>query len=537
MRLIVLQSDAMVDDVICGQEAIYVGNKDTCRVHLSDARIAPQHLVIYPESDGTWSIEPLEIGYAACVNGTQLLGKSTLHTGDEILLEPYLLRAFPDFEEPAADRGHVMTTKESLERFIATQLPSGTIVKRPDEPVSIGRAALVRSGKAAVALSGCTLPTEFMDVALTTFLSAFAAHRVWIGVRRVNYGPMEYVEGRTIHGVSADLPSVAEPLQTRVLDRSAYLLVPRLNAEERLSILAGPLLGPEGPLGMIYIDTGDGGRRFETSDLDEFVHLTSVFAAQLHAIFHNIARNRAALIEGSVSVAHEIQARLTPRKLPQWEMLQFGAFRETGRLRAGDIYDVVKLVNNIAALFVAHTALEIHWPSMLLTQAHAAFRSACMHQDNPQVFLRGLNWLLYDPSEERSLDCFMCAIDPASGALHYSVAGTIGAYIINCRGSERRLGGDPATPPLGAGKQAECPVHTEVLAPGESLVVFTNGVTTARNRQQKVFGEARFLDILCDGFGQQASVMLKDMLSDLRNFTDGGMQPDDITVLLAHRVQ
>ena len=77
---------------------------------------------------------------------------------------------------------------------------------------------------------------------------------------------------------------------------------------------------------------------------------------------------------------------------------------------------------------------------------------------------------------------------------------------------------------------------TENLESAESLVVFTPGVTTAKNAKEETFGEERFVNILCDGFGQLASSMLKEMLTDLRNFTEGGKQPDDITVLLAHRL-
>ena len=74
-----------------------------------------------------------------------------------------------------------------------------------------------------------------------------------------------------------------------------------------------------------------------------------------------------------------------------------------------------------------------------------------------------------------------------------------------------------------------------MLEPGESLVLFTPGVTTARNRQGEAFGEERFVDLLCDGFGQPASAMLKEMLTELRNFTEGGQQPNDITIIVAHR--
>ncbi len=76
----------------------------------------------------------------------------------------------------------------------------------------------------------------------------------------------------------------------------------------------------------------------------------------------------------------------------------------------------------------------------------------------------------------------------------------------------------------------------ETIESGESLVVFTPGVTTAKNSKGETFGEERFVNILCDGFGQLASSMLKELLTDLRNFTEGGSQPNDVTVLLTHRL-
>ena len=117
------------------------------------------------------------------------------------------------------------------------------------------------------------------------------------------------------------------------------------------------------------------------------------------------------------------------------------------------------------------------------------------------------------------------------------MAGQMGAYIISARGEERRLGPSEPTPPLSFVKNANFPLLTEELEPQETLVLFTPGVTTAQNFKGDTFGEDRFVNILCDGFGQLASQLLKEMLSDLQNFTQKGVQPDDITVLLVHRME
>ena len=535
MRLIVIHNEAMIADVICGEEAVYVGAREDCRVRLPHPNIAERQAVIYPDGRG-WAVEQLAPECELRLNDTHVAEKAALATGDEIALGEYTVRVYPEHIEQQTAPAAVGTSRAQLERFAASQLPAGTIIKKVDEPLSVLPEQLGRIGDVNLRVSQCTLIEGLMDVILDTLLSTFAAKRAWVGVRRFNYGPMEYVEGRLLTGQPTDLPDLADVLKPRVLDRIQYLMVPIFSREERMSALAGPLRGPDGALGMVYVDTGDSGRRFSTQDVDLFVLLSTVFAAHLDAVFQHIAGNRAALVAGEVSVAHEIQARLTPRKLPQWPRLQFGAFREPGREHTGDIYDVVKLRNGMAAFMMAHTPAGGSMPSMLMAQAQSAFRLAAMHQDAPHVFLRSLNWLLYDGEKDHPLNCFVGIIDPNTGEMRYAAAGETGAHIIGNRGEARQLGSTKPGPQLGLSRATVYPLLPEQLESSETLVVYTPGVTTARNCDAETFGEERFVNILCDGFGQLASAMMKEMLSDLRNFTEGGTQPDDITVLMSHFV-
>jgi serine phosphatase RsbU (regulator of sigma subunit) len=537
MRLTVLQNEALVADVICGREAVYVGAREGARVHLPDERLAPQQLLVCPDIDDVWYIEQLEPACPVHLNGNLLEDRVPLRAGDEVRLLDYLIRVFPEYEDGAVQKPALAVSRASLERFAQSKLPPGTFFRRHDEPLTVPPGQLDRLGKANLAAAGCNTVEELMDAALDSLMATFNAQRAWVGIRRVNYGAMEYEEGRLITGQATDMPELCNDLKPRVLDRAQFVLVPRLSREDPTSVLAGPLIGPDGALGMVYLDTRDAERRYEQRDLESAVLHLSVFAYQLDAIFKTTARIRSGMIDGQVSVAHEIQTRLTPRKLPQWEgALQFGAFREPGRERTGNIYDVVRLSNNLAAIMVAHTSATGALPSLLMVQAQTAFRSAVMHQDNPAVCLRMLNWMLFDGQTDHPLECFVGVIDPTTGVMRYAMAGHLGAFIIGQRGDDRHLGAQEPSPALGLVKNTVYPLLPEQLEPGETLVLFTPGVVTARNRQDEVFGEERFVSILCDGFGQLASAMLKDLLTDLRNFTEGGSQPDDITVILAHRV-
>ena len=524
----------MIGEVACQGETL-VGSRPDCPVHLPDPAIAAEQALIASDEEG-WYIVQLDPHNEMHVNGTLVSERARLHHRDEIAIGEFELRAYVvDAEAPSmaprVDREKVA----NLTRFVQFSLPTGSIIKKPEENLVLSPQQTTRLGPADQRVAQAATVEQLMDGLLKAMFESFSAHRVWVGIRRVNYGAMEYQEGRLANGQAADLPEVGDKLKPRVLDRAQFVRLPPGAGHEGSGALAGPLLGPEGPLGMVYVEAGDPARQLPGSDLDYFVVLTNLCAAHLHAIFLETARQRAATMEGEVSVAHAIQARLTPRKLPQWESLQWGAFREPGRERSSDVYDILRLSNQSAALMLAHTSATGPMPSMLMAQAQATFRAACMHLDSPAVFMKMMNHVLYDGQPDHPLDCFAGLIDPASGELKFSVAGHIGAYIIGARGEERRLGGESATPPLGIEKSPQYVLLSEQLDTGETLVLFTPGVTTARNRQGEVFGEERFINILCDGFGQLASAMLKEMLSDLQGFTEGGLQPDDITVLMAHR--
>ncbi|MFQ5807925.1 MAG: SpoIIE family protein phosphatase, partial [Phycisphaerae bacterium] len=539
MRLVVLERSTQVAEVICREEAVYIGSHEECEVCLPDPQVAGQLGVIYAEEEDVWVFEPLEPQAPVQLNGAPATEKVRLKSGDQLKIHGYIIRVEADRAQPAKLRAQPAARRTSvarMTRFVKYRLPPGTVIKKTDDAITVLPEQMARVSQTNVVLGQCSTIEELMESGLETLLETFGAQRAWMGVRHVNYGAMEYVEGRLSTGHAADLPETGENLKPRVLDRAQFVLLPYGDDADPAPVLTGPLVGPDGTLGMVFIDTGETDRRFDLHDLDFFILLLNTFAAQLDAIFRQIAKNRAAMLEGEVTVAHAIQTRLTPRKLPQWEQLQFGAFREMGRERTGDIYDVLELPNQMAAFMIAQTSATGPIPSMLMAQAQAAFRTAAMHMDAPHIFLRSLNHVLYDGTQDHPLDCFVGVIDPPTGNMRYARAGRMGAYIIGHRGEERNLGSAESTPPLAAVKNATFDLQPEQLSSGETLVLFTHGVVTAHNSRGEVFGEDRFVNILCDGFAQAASNMLKEMLHDLRQFTEAGTQPDDITVILAHRL-
>jgi serine phosphatase RsbU (regulator of sigma subunit) len=535
MRLVVTVQGETVADVASEREAVYIGGREDCRVLLEGDEMPPQLAVVVPQGDGRWTLEPIATESDLTHNGAAVAAPVDLNEGDALAVAGYEIRVYPS-ALPGEKKVTIAAGRKALEAFARAKIPPGTIIKKPTEAIKLVPRQLDGAGQANVALSGCATVEDFMDGALQAVIQALGGQRAWMGVRRETQGKLDYVEGRLLTGQPTDMPPFGNELTPRALDRGQFLMVPRVSREDKTSALAGPVLSLDGTLGMIYVDNGGTGRKFDERDLDLFILLVNLISFQLEAIFNLQARTRAAMVAGHVSLAHEVQTRLAPRKLPQTDELQLGMFREPGRSRSGDVYDMVKMPNGLIAVLMGHTPASGVVPSMLMVQSQTAFRYGAMHQDTPNIFLRSLNWLMYDGQKDHPLHCCEVVLEPKSGKLRYALAGDVGACIIDARGEVRALRPEAETQPLGSGRNAQYELLGEQLETGETLALYTPGVLGATNRDGEAFGLERFLTILCDGFGQYASTTLKELIAELESFSEGGTRPEDITVILAHRV-
>ncbi|MEK7756996.1 MAG: SpoIIE family protein phosphatase, partial [Planctomycetota bacterium] len=125
-------------------------------------------------------------------------------------------------------------------------------------------------------------------------------------------------------------------------------------------------------------------------------------------------------------------------------------------------------------------------------------------------------------------------VNPKSGAAEVASAGKIGVLIIDAKGAPRKVV-STQTPAVGTTKNHEYTGGSIRIQEGETLALFTRGWTTVCNDVGKALGEGKFLETLCDGFGQPAAAVISDLITDLTAFLKKGRTPDDITLLVVHR--
>jgi len=536
MRVVLKEGDVIIGDWSFENEAVYAGSQPGCAVHLPDRQIPGHLLLLAPDEEGNWWVELLSPGAPVRMGGADLTERRLLAEGDQIVIHDYLLHIYLQDEAAAREAADERLSPTDLAEIRKYPLPAGSFIKRPGDPVKLEPGQITRLSRTALDIGRCRDIHQLVEVSLTSLLQSFRGRCAWIGLRREPRAELEVVGGRYASGEPSEAPELCRRLRYRCLDRSQMILVRRAEDEIIGSALAAPIATSLGNLGMVYVDVRKSTRRLNTSDLDAFVVLASQIGTRLEVLLREQVRMEAEVSNSELNVLHGIQERLDPLGIPMWKSYQVAAFSMAGTRNAGDVYDVMTVPGKDAGgLLIAHVHAEGALLALLMAQVHASFRMAVLHQTPPHVFLRQLNYLLYGTNEFRYVACFVLMVDPGTAVVQHCRAGRIGAVIVNSRGEPRPFGAIEV-PAVGVEKGFEYTMSEDQLAPGETLALYTRGVTTALSATGERFREKRFIDCLCDGFGQPAAATMADLKADLTSFIAGGSHPDDMTILLLHRV-
>jgi phosphoserine phosphatase RsbU/P len=153
--------------------------------------------------------------------------------------------------------------------------------------------------------------------------------------------------------------------------------------------------------------------------------------------------------------------------------------------------------------------------------------------DRPEALghqLDRLNRFLYDRTGgEKYATVFFCLLD-INGRISYVNAAHCPPIVVRTTGELQTL---PATSvPVGMLEVAEFPVADQLLAPGDKVVIYSDGVTEAQNRQSEFFEKRRLREIVAAHAADSCPAIHDAIQEGVAAFTEGAPQADDITVLV-----
>jgi sigma-B regulation protein RsbU (phosphoserine phosphatase) len=240
--------------------------------------------------------------------------------------------------------------------------------------------------------------------------------------------------------------------------------------------------------------------------------------------------------------AREVQARLFPQKLPRLETLEYRGGCLPARQVGGDYYDFLELRPGRVALVLADIAGKGISGALLMANLQANLRSQyAMALDNLPRLLKSVNQLFYENTSESSYaTLFFADYDDLSRRLRYVNCGHLPPLLLRAgegfldRASlppvVERL--QPTCTVLGLFDRWECSLAEAQLAPGDTLVMYTDGVTEAASEAGEEFGEDRLIEILRCQRHLPVPRLLETIVAKVQEFSDR-KQADDITLVIA----
>ncbi len=244
---------------------------------------------------------------------------------------------------------------------------------------------------------------------------------------------------------------------------------------------------------------------------------------------NELARDR---MEQELALARRIQQRLLPAGPPSVHGVEIAGMSAPAREVGGDYFDHLPLPDGRVLLVIADVSGK-GVPAALLM---SAFRASLVSQDTaatpPDQVATRLNEFLHDSVEPgRFVTAFLGVLDPATGRLVYTNAGHNPPAIVRSDGSVDWLGTGGLIFGIMAGARFER--GETVLAPGELLALYTDGVTEGADASGEQFGEDRLVESLRARASAPLAALAESLVEEVRAFEGATGPADDLTVLLA----
>ena len=301
-------------------------------------------------------------------------------------------------------------------------------------------------------------------------------------------------------------------------------------------LLAVPIVSDGRPLGLLVVADKEN----RAGGIDDFgaadARILSLFGNQAAIALENARLHREAVekerMEREIEIAASIQRTILPTTLPSVSGILLAAGNRPTRQVGGDFYDVHPLADGRVAFCVADVSGKGIPAALLVSTVHA-----CIHllveagaNDLPGLVERVNRHLARFSSTRKFVTLFFAVYDPADGSLRYVNAGHNPGIVLKPAGVELLPSGGV---PIGMFETAKHVESRVDLAPGDLVVLYSDGITEAVDAKDEEFGMERLTALLEAGRDLPPNALKDRIFAAVESFTRGVAQYDDQTVLVA----
>lgn len=299
----------------------------------------------------------------------------------------------------------------------------------------------------------------------------------------------------------------------------------------RDAILIAPVLDPENskPIGGIMLS-----QSWQPETIHNLTPAVQSLAGQIASALHRASIYR---IEQEMAVAGKIQAGFLPDNIPQIPGWQLTAMLKPARETSGDFYDFIPLTDGRVGILIADVADKGTGAALYMAVCRTLIRTyASEYETRPELALKAANRrIMADTRADLFVSVFYGILDPAANTLTYCNAGHNPPLLTSLQNGNEVQKLTRTGMVLGVIEDTTWEQRTIHFSTGDSLVLFTDGITDAENGQDGFFGDQRLQETVLAHRESSVQEMQVALMAEIRKFVGDAPQFDDITVMMVKR--
>jgi sigma-B regulation protein RsbU (phosphoserine phosphatase) len=272
-----------------------------------------------------------------------------------------------------------------------------------------------------------------------------------------------------------------------------------------------------------------------TGDDESVLDALSVHAAIAveNARLYEQERQKIAM-EKDLQAAREVQMTLIPKRVPEIAGYQFAAVTIPAREVGGDLYDFTAKEPGLLAVCLGDVSGKGLAASLLMANVQATLRDQAFTPSPASECVRRSNMLLFqNTGNEKFVTLFYALLDPANGSLTCCNAGHEQPFLIRSGGEISRLTAGGTV--LGIMEDYPYEQETVILGEGDTVLIFSDGVSEAMNSSGDQLGEGPIKAVLKKHHRGDPEGLKEALITAVRAHAAGAPQADDITIVVVKR--
>ena len=517
---------------------ITLGRASDCTIPIRDKFLSRRHAEILFES-GKWVVRDCGSVNGTLLNGSRLMAPAILKPGDRIILGDSEVVFDAEAGEPISQL--IQLDSDSHATTLAIPL------RQAIDEAERGRDRVAVLNSLALQFLEDRPMTDLFDFILERVLAVLRPSRAALALLGPDGRTFENVRVRRSDSAESTELAISRTLLAEVIEERNVVSFVDTSQDDRLaraesivrqqirSAVCAPLVVGDAVLGVLYLDFLANRGSVTPEDIRLIAQIARFAAVKLETTRLREEAIAKAMLEEELRTAYTIQKRLLPRELPELETYVFAGNNKPCKTVSGDYYDVLVRPDGRIYFIIADVSGKGITAALVMSSLATAFDIFTRTDPSPAEIARELNATLAPKTAPTKFATLVVGVlDPETGVVDFANAGHVPPLVICCDGVRKLTSTDLV---VGLFPEAKYRNQSFTLDAGDSLVLFTDGVTEAENEQEQELGLAKVATLLHGMHGAPAPHILATIEREVQAHIGDVPAGDDVTLMAMTRIR